>query len=56
VRVAWQPVADPRAFACAVLERESPDIDPESMRRSAWAVETMRLDAIVLARKDGTFG
>jgi hypothetical protein len=49
VRVAWQTVDDPRAFACAVLARESPDIDPESMRRSTWALETMRLDAIVLA-------
>ena len=32
-----------------MLARESPDIDPESMRRSTWDIETMRLDAIVLA-------
>ena len=49
MRAVWQDVDDPAAFACAVLARESPDISPDTMRRSAWALETMRLDQIVLA-------
>ena len=49
MRVVWQDVPDPGAFACAVLAREAPDIDPETMRRSTWVVEKMPLRTLVLA-------
>lgn len=49
VCVVWQEMGDPWEFACAVLGREAPDIDPETLRRSVWAVETMRLRDITLA-------
>jgi len=47
--VIWSDVGDPAAFACAVLAREAPDINPEAIRRSAWAVETLPLRGIMLA-------
>jgi hypothetical protein len=49
VLVIWRNVDDPRDFACSVLGRESRDVNPDTLRRSEWAVETMRLSCITLA-------
>ncbi|MGI8423331.1 MAG: hypothetical protein ACR2NO_04355 [Chloroflexota bacterium] len=49
MRVRWSDVGDPREFACAVLLRESPDIDPETMRRSVWTVERLTIMGVTEA-------